>query len=300
MKDTLHTPSEAKINANRENAKKSTGPRSPEGKAASSRNGLKHGLCANQHLLPGEDPEDFQSLLHDLFQTFCPVGDAEEKLVLRIAAAQWRLDRAFPMEAGIYRERFQDVAAKDRFRQECYARDRESAERHGDPLPPAPAPIDERDLPARAFNFDCAASASFTRLARYETSIELSIDRSLRQLKAFQAARNTPKPDPQPDSGPQNPPESEHYETNPKNEPGAPSAEMRSGPVCLWRGQSWLQAGFPAGLVIFALRFASCMSRAFPPMNPQPLPGLVCQLQHQKEDAVIRGTRRFHRCPEVV
>src|ERR1017187_1742558 len=38
------TPSEAKINANRENAQKSTGPRSAEGKAASSRNRLLHGL----------------------------------------------------------------------------------------------------------------------------------------------------------------------------------------------------------------------------------------------------------------
>jgi hypothetical protein len=40
------TTTEAQINANRENAKKSTGPRTAEGKAASSRNGLKHGLRA--------------------------------------------------------------------------------------------------------------------------------------------------------------------------------------------------------------------------------------------------------------
>jgi hypothetical protein len=40
------TTTEAQINANRENAQKSTGPRTAEGKAASSRNGLKHGLRA--------------------------------------------------------------------------------------------------------------------------------------------------------------------------------------------------------------------------------------------------------------
>jgi hypothetical protein len=51
--------SEAKIKANRENAKKSTGPRSPAGKAASSRNRLDHGLCAETNFLPSEDPAEF-------------------------------------------------------------------------------------------------------------------------------------------------------------------------------------------------------------------------------------------------
>src|ERR1039458_4469977 len=94
------TPTEAQTNANRRNAAKSTGPRTTEGKAASSRNALKHGLCADQHPLPGEDPEGFRLLLDDLFGRFRPVGDGEETLVLRIAADQWRLDRALPMEAG--------------------------------------------------------------------------------------------------------------------------------------------------------------------------------------------------------
>ena len=48
---------EAQINANRRNAQKSTGPRSPEGKAATSRNALKHGLCAEKHLLVDEDDD---------------------------------------------------------------------------------------------------------------------------------------------------------------------------------------------------------------------------------------------------
>ena len=73
------TTTEAQINANRENAKKSSGPRSAQGKAASSRNGLKHGLCAGQHILPGEDPEEFLLLLKDLFDHFRPVGPGEEK-----------------------------------------------------------------------------------------------------------------------------------------------------------------------------------------------------------------------------
>src|ERR1039458_492696 len=50
------------------------------------------------------------------------------------------------------------------------------------------------DLPARAFNVDCEGPNSFTKLARYETSIERSIDRCLRQLKPYQAPRAASPP----------------------------------------------------------------------------------------------------------
>ena len=106
-------PTEAQIDANRRNAQKSTGPRTPEGRAASSRNRLVHGLRANKHILLDEDPEEFLILLKDLHDRFRPAGDGEEELVMRIASAQWRLHRTLPMEAGIYRERLQSVAAVD-------------------------------------------------------------------------------------------------------------------------------------------------------------------------------------------
>ena len=183
------TPTEAQINANRENAKKSTGPRTAEGKAASSRNRLLHGLRANKHILLDEDPEEFLFLLDDHLDRFQPVGASEENLVLRIAADQCRLDRVFSMEAGIYRDRFHDVAAKEERRQDRYATKKDYAEQDGKPAPPPPIPPDERDLPARAFNVDCEGPNSFTKLARYETRIERSIDRCLRQLKTYQAAR---------------------------------------------------------------------------------------------------------------
>src|ERR1022692_3897001 len=149
-----HPPTEAQVNANRENARKSSGPRTAEGKAASSRNSLKHGLCANQHLLPGEDPDDFFALVHDLLDRFRPVGEGEEKLVLRIAADQWRLDRVFPMEAGILRDRFYDVAARDGNLQRSYAQHKKNHESKPETVPPPPALPDERDLLARAFDVD--------------------------------------------------------------------------------------------------------------------------------------------------
>jgi hypothetical protein len=83
-------PTAAQINANRDNAKKSTRPRTAEGKAASSRGTLwvrlLHGLRANKHILLDEDdPEDFLILLKDL-DPLPPVGEGEEMLVTRIAA----------------------------------------------------------------------------------------------------------------------------------------------------------------------------------------------------------------------
>ncbi|HEX9841636.1 MAG TPA: hypothetical protein VGC20_02755 [bacterium] len=44
--------SKKQIAANRRNAKKSTGPRPPEGKAASAQNAVKHGLLSRTPLLP--------------------------------------------------------------------------------------------------------------------------------------------------------------------------------------------------------------------------------------------------------
>jgi hypothetical protein len=197
--DSPHHPTEAQINANRENAKKSTGPRTPAGKAASSRNGITHGLSAEKHLVPGEDPEEFLALLEDLFDTFHPVGQSQEKLVLRIAADQYRLDRVFPMEGGIYRERILQVAEADDERQRRYVELKDILKAQRNPPPFAPAPRDPGDLLARAFDIDCAGPNALAKLTRYESALERSIDRSLRQLKALQEARRNPPAPPKQD-----------------------------------------------------------------------------------------------------
>jgi hypothetical protein len=55
----------AQISACAANAQLSTGPRSPEGKAVSSRNALKLGIYSEAHILPGEDPTEYAELLQD-------------------------------------------------------------------------------------------------------------------------------------------------------------------------------------------------------------------------------------------
>jgi hypothetical protein len=50
-----------KTDANRANARRSSGPRTAAGKSKSSRNARKHGLCAENTLLPGENIADFRA-----------------------------------------------------------------------------------------------------------------------------------------------------------------------------------------------------------------------------------------------
>ena len=58
--------SEKKAEANRRNALKSTGPRTPEGKAAVRLNALKHGLLSQAVLLPGEDEEALERVMNSI------------------------------------------------------------------------------------------------------------------------------------------------------------------------------------------------------------------------------------------
>src|ERR687897_1425798 len=94
--------SDKKAQANRRNALKSTGPKTPEGKDAVRLNALKHGLLSQEILLPGEDEEALRELGHNLRAELQPVGELESLLVDRIIASYWRLRRLGRVEAGIF------------------------------------------------------------------------------------------------------------------------------------------------------------------------------------------------------
>jgi len=93
-----------KLAANQQNARRSTGPRTPAGKARVRHNALKHGLLAKEVIVPlGDEYEkraEFYLLLDDLCQHYAPVGPIEAMLVDRIAVAYWRLRRATRAEVG--------------------------------------------------------------------------------------------------------------------------------------------------------------------------------------------------------
>ena len=74
---------------------KKRGPNTPEGKARSRLNALKHGLRARTFgILPEEDQDEWTLHLQDLRQGYGPIDAAEEKLVTAIAASKWHEIRA--------------------------------------------------------------------------------------------------------------------------------------------------------------------------------------------------------------
>ncbi len=87
---------------NRANAQHSTGPKSPSGKVASSRNSLKHGLASGTLLIPGEDPAAFDALLHDLLEEHQPAGTTEDLLVHEMAQSFWLAQRAIRLQSECF------------------------------------------------------------------------------------------------------------------------------------------------------------------------------------------------------
>jgi hypothetical protein len=88
---------EAQIEANRRNAAKSTGPRTPEGKARVRRNATRHGLCSGIALFAEEGPDfekEFNLLLEDLREEHQPDGPTEDILVYKMAQSVFFADRA--------------------------------------------------------------------------------------------------------------------------------------------------------------------------------------------------------------
>src|SRR5215204_6878304 len=94
--------SDKQVQANQQNALKSTGPKTPKGKAAIRRNALKHGLLSQDVLLPGEDEAALKELGERLREELQPVGELEGLLVDRVIASTWRLRRLGRVETGIF------------------------------------------------------------------------------------------------------------------------------------------------------------------------------------------------------
>ena len=105
--------SEAAFEANRRNAAKSTGPKTPEGKAASSKNALKHGLTATEVLLPNEDRDAYDARLQSWLDHDQPTDPAHVAAIERFVYTQMRLDRCARQETETTKERV--LHAIDRF-----------------------------------------------------------------------------------------------------------------------------------------------------------------------------------------
>lgn len=90
------------VEANRANARKSTGPRTLEGKQQSRCNAVRHGLTAETVIGALEDAQDYQAFEAAVIADYDAQSAVERELVLRLASLLWRLRRASTMETGLF------------------------------------------------------------------------------------------------------------------------------------------------------------------------------------------------------
>ncbi|NBO24095.1 MAG: hypothetical protein EBU93_02520 [Chlamydiae bacterium] len=93
------------IQANQQNALKSTGPKSLSGKAVASRNAQKHGILTKHLVIQNEDSQDLTSLVSEIMTSLLPEGKIEEILVEKIISSIWRLQRLIGAETALFKEK---------------------------------------------------------------------------------------------------------------------------------------------------------------------------------------------------
>ena len=89
------------IDANRRNAKKSTGPKTETGKIRSSLNGWRHGLTGQVLTMAEEDREAFEKFAREYRLALFPIGPIELQIAQSIAEDEWRLSRARAIENNV-------------------------------------------------------------------------------------------------------------------------------------------------------------------------------------------------------
>ena len=184
------------IEANRRNSLKSTGPRTPEGKAVSRFNALKTGIHAQSQVIPGENAADLEELTADYYDQFPPSSATERFLVDTLIASEWRLRRLRTAEAQLWQHELKDASDSIRgLQQEC-------------PL---------------GHVFD-RSTDNFTRMHNYLQSAERSYFRALKELNRLQAGAARPSPSaPDPEAAPPEPANLElaSFFQNPETSPAA-------------------------------------------------------------------------------
>jgi len=160
--------SQKQIDANRANARNSTGPQTPAGKAAVRLNALKHGLTAQDAVLPFEDKNQFDEIAKSYEEHYKPLGPVEILLVQQIVMAAWRLCRVRAMETAAFELRLAEHASG--LDHECRG-------------------LSGLHRLASVFLRDVRDANPLTVLARYETRVERSFYRALHELQRLQATR---------------------------------------------------------------------------------------------------------------
>ena len=179
---------EAQISANRQNAEKSTGPRTDEGKAVVSQNAVKHGLFAIKTVVKGEARALFDLRREAMLADLQPVGAMETMMAERIVSLSWRMDRAARMQDQAIDEMIEALEPTPidhHIRKTTAPFLRGSEERCNVPEP-------EFAL-GRIARHDWANECVLERLLIYERRMENSTHRTMSKLKQLQVVRGIEK-----------------------------------------------------------------------------------------------------------
>jgi hypothetical protein len=155
--------------ANRKNALRSTGPRTPEGTDGCKMNACRHGIRAVQPVVPGEDAAEWEAHRDAIVDDLGPVGEMELALAELVAAKLWRLRRILAHEAVL----IANAQAEDEL-----LRAHEMIHQRESTTPPTRADIPTRNDVASARH---AVSAAATKL----TAVSAALD-ELRALASMQ------------------------------------------------------------------------------------------------------------------
>ena len=175
---------QAQILANRRNAAKSTGPKTPEGKAAVAKNATKHGLFSCYDVVISENQADFDGFRDDMLDELSPEGTIETVLAGRIVSLTWRLKRT---------ERMQNEFIDVKIRKEINASSAELSESLITGKPCDKAKYSDKYYDDQAMGYiamwDFAGSRALERLSMYERRLEASLFRTMAELKKLREAR---------------------------------------------------------------------------------------------------------------
>jgi hypothetical protein len=165
--------SQRRIEANRKNALMSTGPKTPEGKEATSRNAIAHGLSARNILLAGENPEDFARLRVSAFAELEPRGVIESELADQIVDTLWRLRRIPVFERALI------ASLAETARKEAFLTDGIGG------IIASKTPEQAKDIKFGRV-IERFLNGNFSgKLSRYETNLQRRLSRLLMELRAL-------------------------------------------------------------------------------------------------------------------
>ncbi len=199
--------SERQKAANQANALRSTGPKTQEGKAAVRFNAFRHGLLAQDVVLPGEDVDAFEDLWNQVRADRSPVGPIEEFLVDRVVNAMWRLRRLARAETALLHSLIQGLKAdqlaievrsyEETLVNPCWRRpeppyitNKAAHTRASEAFGRARyEQYQDEVLLGLAIDADAREADAFAKLARYERSLERSLLRALDELRQLQNQR---------------------------------------------------------------------------------------------------------------